>query len=69
MQTYRGSCHCKRIRFEVDLDLDHVRVCDCTLCRKRGALLHRVNESQLRVLTPLDEAVTIWTGERGEGTL
>ena len=56
MQTYRGSCHCGRIRFEVDLNLDHVRSCDCSLCRKRGALLHRVDDDHLRVLTPLGDA-------------
>ena len=54
-QTYKGSCHCGAVRFEVDLDLDHVRVCDCSLCRKRGALNHRVEDSDLRTLTPLDE--------------
>src|SRR6185295_16828207 len=53
MKTYRGSCQCGRVRFEVDLDLDHVRVCDCSICRKRGALNHRVEESQLRLLTSL----------------
>ena len=55
MKTYQGSCHCDRVRFEVDLDLDHVRVCDCSICRKRGALNHRVEESQLRLLTPLSD--------------
>ncbi len=51
--TYRGSCHCGRVRFEVDLDLDHVRSCDCSICRRRGALIHRVEADQLRMLTPL----------------
>ena len=32
------------------------RVCDCSICSKRGALLHRVDDSRFRVLTPLDEA-------------
>ena len=54
VRTYRGSCHCGRIRFEVDVDLDHVRRCDCSLCRKRGALNHRVDESRFRLLTPLE---------------
>ena len=55
MNTYQGSCHCGKVRFEVDLDLDHVRVCDCSICRCRGALNHRVEESQFRLLTPLED--------------
>ena len=55
MKTYTGSCHCGDVKFEVDLELDHVRVCDCSICRKRGALNHRVTDEQIRVLTPLDE--------------
>ena len=58
-QTYTGSCHCGDVRFEVDMDLDHVRVCDCSLCRKRGALIHRVEDEDLRVLTAL-EALTLY---------
>lgn len=54
-QTYKGSCHCGRVRFEVDADLDHVRVCDCSICRKRGGLMHRVEPDCFRLLTPLDE--------------
>ena len=54
-QTYQGSCHCGRVRFEVDADLDHVRVCDCSICRKRGALIHRVPPSALRLLTPIED--------------
>lgn len=54
-ETYQGSCHCGNVRFEVDIDLDHVRICDCSLCRKRGALNHRVTESDIRLHTPLEE--------------
>jgi hypothetical protein len=53
--TYSGSCHCGKIRFEVDADLDEVRVCDCSVCRKRGTLSHRVEPSCFRLLTPLAE--------------
>ena len=54
-KTYSGSCHCGKVRFEVDTDLDHVRRCDCTICRKRGTLTHRVDNSAFRLLTPLGE--------------
>jgi len=43
------------VRFEIDADLDHARVCDCTLCRKRGALNFRVPPEHFRLLTPLEE--------------
>lgn len=55
MKSYAGSCHCGKIKFEVDMELDHVRVCDCSVCHKRGALNHRVEDSQLRILVPLED--------------
>ena len=39
----------------MDLDLDHVRSCDCSICRRRGALIHRVEADRLRLLTPLED--------------
>lgn len=58
MKTYAGSCHCGAVRFEIDADLDRVRVCDCSICRRRGALNHRVDEDQFRLLTPWDALAT-----------
>ena len=52
MITYQGTCHCGRIRFEVDAQIDHVRECDCSICRRRGALNFRVPKEALRLLTP-----------------
>lgn len=59
VKTYQGFCHCGRTRFEIDLELDHVRVCDCSICKRRGALIHRVPEKALRMLTPLS-ALTVY---------
>lgn len=59
MTTYRGSCHCGRIRFEVDAQIDHVRVCDCSICRRRGALNFRVATEALRLLSPW-EALSLY---------
>lgn len=58
MTVYDGSCHCGRVRFRVEAEIDHVRACDCSICRRRGALIHRVEEDALELLTPIDELTT-----------
>jgi len=55
MKAYHGSCHCGRIRFSVKMDLDHVRVCDCSICSRRGALNHRVPKDHLVLETPWEQ--------------
>lgn len=36
--TYQGSCHCGRVAFELDATLGYVMECNCSLCRRVGAL-------------------------------
>lgn len=38
-QHYHGSCQCGRIAYEVDVDLDHTITCNCSRCRRWGAVL------------------------------
>jgi hypothetical protein len=49
--NYHGSCHCGRVSFEVQAKLDYVVECNCSICRRRGALWHGALESELRILT------------------
>jgi hypothetical protein len=48
-QTYRGTCHCGRVAFELDTRLDHVVQCNCSLCRRVCALWHGASDSSLRI--------------------
>ena len=67
MKTYQGSCHCGFVTFEVDADIQHVRVCDCSICHKRGALLFRVPNDALHLITPLDQMTLYkWGSETAE---
>lgn len=50
-KTYQGSCHCGRVRFELQARIDHVVDCNCSICRRRGALWHGALDSSLRVLS------------------
>ena len=50
--TQRGGCHCGRIAFEVEGDLEQVNECNCSICSKRGYLLWFVPRERLRLTTP-----------------
>ena len=50
MRTYRGSCHCRAVRFEIDTELSEFTMCDCSMCRRRNAVMIKVHESDFRLI-------------------
>ena len=58
MKRYRGTCHCGHIEFQVDGDLQRVKICNCTICTKKAYLHWVVPWAQFRLLTPVDGLAT-----------
>ncbi len=54
MQKYHGSCHCGAIQFEIETDFPELTQCDCSICRRKNALMVRVHESKFRLLAGAD---------------
>ncbi len=50
LQSYRGSCHCGAVCFEIETDFPEVTVCDCSICKKKNALMVKVHESKFKLL-------------------
>jgi hypothetical protein len=50
--TYRGSCHCGKVAFEVDGEIAGAMACNCSMCSRKGSLLWFVPRVSLRLLTP-----------------
>lgn len=50
-QTYRGSCHCGRVSFELDGEVKYAIECNCSICRRKGALWHGTADASLRILS------------------
>ena len=51
-ERHKGSCHCGSVEFELDLPdgLLDIRRCDCSLCRKRGAIAASIPLSGIHII-------------------
>jgi hypothetical protein len=51
-QTHTGGCHCGKVRYEVQMDLDANFIsCNCSLCSKRGHWLGFVPAAQFKLIS------------------
>ncbi|WP_458194069.1 GFA family protein [Bradyrhizobium sp. UFLA05-153] len=51
MPTYQGSCHCGAVTFRLVSEISELTTCDCSLCRQKNALMTKVHESALTILS------------------
>lgn len=55
---YKGSCHCGKVAYEVEGEIDTAMECNCSICSRKGYLLWGVPRSSLKLLTPESEIST-----------
>ncbi len=49
MTIYSGQCHCAKVMFEATLNLADPYQCNCSLCKRRNAVMHRVLTSHFHI--------------------
>lgn len=59
MPTYKGGCHCGRVRFEISAEVEKVIDCNCSICLKKGFLHLILPAEQFRLVSP-PEMVTLY---------
>lgn len=57
---YQGKCHCGRITFEADGDLEQVIECNCSHCSRKGYLLWFLPRSSVTLNCP-EDALAVYT--------
>ena len=58
MTLYHGSCHCGAVRYEAETEIVSVLACNCSICRKKGVLHHRVAPENFRLVAGEDALET-----------
>lgn len=53
--TYRGSCHCGRVAYEVEGELGSVIECNCSHCGRKGLLLWFLPREKITLHSPLED--------------
>jgi hypothetical protein len=48
---YRGSCHCGKVAYEVEGEIQETYSCNCSLCSRRGSLLWFAPRDKFKLLS------------------
>jgi len=43
--SFIGNCHCGAVKFEITPDIQELTTCDCSICKKKNALMLKVHEN------------------------
>tara|TARA_B100000029_G_scaffold484655_1_gene537105 strand:- start:93 stop:458 length:366 start_codon:yes stop_codon:yes gene_type:complete len=51
------TCHCKAVQIELKLDngLEEILRCNCSLCKKRGAIMAKIKIDNLKIIKGIDK--------------
>ncbi len=50
VKTHRGSCHCGKVSFEYEAAPVPALECNCSICRRKGAIWQAVHTQGFRIL-------------------
>lgn len=49
MKNHVGRCHCGTVQFEALISLQDPFRCNCSFCRRRGAVMHKAEPGSFRL--------------------
>jgi hypothetical protein len=55
---YKGSCHCGKVAFEAEGQIDGAMACNCSICQRKGSLLWFIPRDKFKLTTPESEIST-----------
>ena len=59
-----GSCHCGKVKFEVEVEFDQALSCNCSICQRKGSLLVFVPADKFHLLSGKDNLTDYQFGKK-----
>ncbi|MFT3837381.1 MAG: GFA family protein [Myxococcaceae bacterium] len=64
MPMHNGACHCGAVTFSVDIELEGLVTCNCSICGRSGAIMAFVPLAKLNRLTGVDKLTDYQFGKK-----
>lgn len=63
---HKGSCHCGRVKYEVEMDVNAAPglTCNCSMCRRKGTVLAFVPAGKFHLLSGEDALTDYQFGKK-----
>lgn len=55
MSEHQGSCHCSKVTFAFEGTIDLALECNCSICRRKGAIWHAADNTNFHILAGQDD--------------
>jgi len=54
LNPLKGACHCGQVKFEVHAQPRNARRCDCSICRRKGAIMLTASKDEFQLVAGAD---------------
>lgn len=61
---FKGSCHCKKIKFELNLAPAHLTECNCSICHRIGAIWAHADKSDIKIICDENDLINYLWGDK-----
>ena len=47
---YKLNCHCGAVELEVETDLENIKQCNCSICKRKNAKMNLIPKDAIRII-------------------
>jgi len=55
---YNLKCHCGNVQLEVETDLENIKQCNCSICKRKNAKMNLIPKDSIKIIKGKDNLST-----------